>query len=94
MRFGGGWAGTWLMPDYAAVARDYDAIHLSVGGYLTTAGNALPLGEARCLLAGWDPDVTYWLADILTAAGPPVRWTWEDVPHPRWRPAGPPVIGL
>jgi hypothetical protein len=84
-----GWAGTWLMPDYAAVSADYDAIHLSVGGYLTTAGNALPVGEARCLLAGWDPDETYWLADILTPAGPPVRWTWEGWPNLRWRPAPP-----
>jgi hypothetical protein len=31
------WAGTWLIPDFAAVAGDYDAVHLSVTGYLTTA---------------------------------------------------------
>jgi hypothetical protein len=84
-----GWAGRWLIPDYGAVASDYDAIHLTVGGYLTTAGNALPVGEARCLLAGWDPDETYWLADILAAAGPPARWTWEGCPHFRWRPQPP-----
>jgi hypothetical protein len=84
-----GWAGSWLMPDYAAVACDYDAIHLSVGGYLTTAGNPLPVGEARCLLAGWDPDETYWLADILATAGPPLRWTWQEWPQLRWRPEPP-----
>jgi hypothetical protein len=84
-----GWAGSWLMPDYAAAAFDYDAIHLSVGGYLTTAGNALPVDGARCLLAGWDPDETYWLADVLAAAGPPVRWIWEGLPHLCWRPEPP-----
>jgi len=82
-----GWAGTWLMPDYAAAASDYDAIHLSVGGYLTTAGRALPVAGARCLLTGWDPDETYWLADVLTAAGPPAGWIRDDSATPRWRPA-------
>ncbi|KJF23547.1 hypothetical protein R4P64_23655 [Rhodococcus sp. IEGM 1366] len=26
----------WLIPDWAAVAEDYDAAHLSLHGYLTT----------------------------------------------------------
>jgi hypothetical protein len=78
-----GLAGSWLIPDYAAAAADYDAIHLSVGGYLTTAGRAWPVGQARTLLAGWDPDETYWLADTLTAGGPPLRWAWQGS---RWQP--------
>jgi hypothetical protein len=82
-----GWAGTWLIPDYAAAAADHDAIHLSVGGYLTTAGRALPVAGARCLLAGWDPDETYWLADVLTTAGPPARWIQDDSAQLGWRPA-------
>jgi hypothetical protein len=84
-----GRAGRWLIPDYAAAAADYDAIHLSVGGYLTTAGRALPVSDAGTLLAGWDPDETYWLADILDTAGPTLRWTSQDSPHPRWRPETP-----
>jgi hypothetical protein len=85
-----GWAGTWLMPDYAAAAADYaaadyEAIHLSVGGYLTTAGRALVVNDARCLLAGWDPDATYWLADVLTSGGSPVRWISDDSAHLGWR---------
>lgn len=82
-----GWPGTWLMPDYAAAASGYDAIHLTVGGYLTTSGNALPVNDARCLLAGWDPDETYWLADILAAAGSPIRWIRDDQTQLGWRPA-------
>jgi hypothetical protein len=66
-----GRAGTWLIPDYAAVAADYDGVHLTVGGYLTTAGRALPVdgtagsNAAATMLAGWDPDLTYWLTDVL-----------------------------
>jgi hypothetical protein len=72
-----GRAGRWLIPDYQAVARDYDAVHVSVLGYLTTAGAALPAGpdaEARTLLAGWDPDATWWLTDSLAPAGVPETW--------------------
>lgn len=84
-----GWAGTWLMPDYAAAAADYDAIHVTVGGYLTTAGRALAVNDARCLLAGWYPDKTYWLADCLTGGSPPVRWIRDDSAHLGWRQVDP-----
>ena len=84
-----GWAGTWLMPDYAAAAADYDAIHLTVGGYLTTAGRALAVNDARCVLAGWDPDKTYWLADCPAGGGPPVRWIRDDSAYLGWRRADP-----
>ncbi|MBO0599345.1 hypothetical protein I2485_11900, partial [Nesterenkonia sp. E16_7] len=36
-----GRAGRWVMPDWSAVAQEYDAVHLSVAGYLTAAGRAL-----------------------------------------------------
>jgi hypothetical protein len=77
-----GWSGTWLMPNYAAAAADYDAIHLTVGSYLTTAGSALPVDDARTLLAGWNPDETYWLTDILAVTGQPTRWVhhgWTQI---------------
>jgi hypothetical protein len=54
-----GWTGRWLIPDYAAVADDWDAVHLTVAGYLTTAGIAIPAGGARTMLAGWDPDASH-----------------------------------
>jgi hypothetical protein len=70
-----GWAGRWVMPDYAAVAADYDAVHVSAAGYLAAAGRALPVGDARTMLAGWEPDATWWLTDVLSPAGPPDGWT-------------------
>ena len=39
-----GRAGQWVIPDYAAAAADWDAVHVSVAGYLTTAGIAIPAG--------------------------------------------------
>lgn len=82
-----GWAGPWLMADFAAVAADYDAVHLTVLGYLTTAGRAVPAGQddARTVLAGWAPDTTYWLADVLSGAGPATNWVPLD-DGPLWTP--------
>jgi hypothetical protein len=47
----------WYLPDWAAVSVDYDAVHLTVLGYLTTAGLALPLTThtGASFLAGWIP---------------------------------------
>jgi hypothetical protein len=80
-----GWAGRWLIPDYAAAAADWDAVHLSVAGYLTTAGIALPVGDgARTMLAGWDPDATGWLADVLTGTGALEDWRADDRTGSSW----------
>jgi hypothetical protein len=73
-----GWAGRWLIPDFAAVAADYDAVHLSVAGYLTTAGRALSVDDARTVLAGWDPDQAFWLTEVLTSSGPATDWVELD----------------
>ncbi len=80
-----GWAGRWLIPDYSAVAADWDAIHISVAGYLTTAGIASPAGSgARTMLAGWDPDATWWLNDVLSFTSPPECWRQDDRAPLRW----------
>lgn len=58
-------AGTWHMPDWASVAEHFDAVHLTVWGYLTTAGGAVPVhlpgADSASVLAGWTPDATHWL---------------------------------
>ncbi|MDT0222261.1 MULTISPECIES: hypothetical protein [unclassified Gordonia (in: high G+C Gram-positive bacteria)] len=45
----------WFMPDWRAVAADLDAVHVSVNGYLTSAGIEIPLQErdGATVLAGW-----------------------------------------
>ena len=81
-----GRAGRWLIPDYAAVAADWDAVHLTVAGYLSTAGVACPVERtAGTVLAGWDPDDTWWLTDVLTLAGPARYWVNPDGGGPGWR---------
>ncbi len=73
-----GTASAWLIPDWLAVASDYDAVHLTVTGYLTTAGRALPVLDACTVLAGWDPDQTFWLTDILAESGDPTEWSIDQ----------------
>lgn len=81
--------GAWFIPDWAAVAADVDAVHLTVDGYLSTAGLAIPVdvpadgGQARTLLAGWDPDATFWLDDVLTGPGPATDWQ-REAPDEQW----------
>ncbi|MDA8297407.1 MAG: hypothetical protein M0004_12625 [Actinomycetota bacterium] len=79
----------WILPDWSTAASDYDAVHLSVNGYLTTSGRALSVGtESATFLAGWSPDVSFWLSDMLEVVGLSQSWTaQESNPARRWRPA-------
>ena len=59
-------AGRWLIPDWSAVADTWDAVHLTVAGYLNAATRCIPVRtadgqDAASVIAGWGPDVTYWL---------------------------------
>jgi hypothetical protein len=69
-----GWDGDWLVPRWSAVARDWDGVHLTVAGYLSTAGCPLPIRTARTMLAGWNPDQTYWVTDVLANSGQAQAW--------------------
>lgn len=79
-----GHEGTWLIPDWAGVASDFDAVHLTVFGYLGTAGRALPVRDSHTVLAGWSPDETYWLADVLTQGGAPEDWCRDQRTSRPW----------
>jgi hypothetical protein len=80
------WAGArpgrrWVLPDWPAVAGDWDGVHVSVAGYLSTAGSAISAGAAGdTLLAGWDADQTLWLRDVFTDVRP--LTTWHGTPGP------------
>ncbi|MDV2474785.1 hypothetical protein F8M49_03905 [Rhodococcus zopfii] len=67
----------WYLPDWAAVVTDYDAVHVTVLGYLTTPGLPIPLTarSGASVLAGWDPDATFWLDPrLVRVGGRPVEW--------------------
>ncbi|WP_448061178.1 hypothetical protein [Cellulomonas hominis] len=77
-------AGDWLIPDWSAVAEAYDGVHVSVLGWLTTSGVPVPVRPgATTTLAGWDPDATWWLADVLDQRGAGSRWVRGEE---SWRP--------
>ncbi|HEY4420759.1 MAG TPA: hypothetical protein VGN22_14645 [Pseudonocardia sp.] len=69
-----GRASQWFVPDWQAVAADHDAVHLSIAAYLATPGRALEIEGGATVVAGWDPDATFWLADLLIPAADPVGW--------------------
>ena len=85
--------GRWWIPDWAAVAEDYDAVHVTVLGYLATAGRAVPTPGGATVLAGWGPGHTCWLRpDRLAYTDVVEQWhrtrsaevdgasTWRRVP--------------
>jgi len=48
-------------------------------GYLTTAGRAVAVSENLCtVLAGWDPDQTYWLTDSTMPVSSEQSWRRND----------------
>ena len=70
--------GVWVQPDWAAVARDAVGVHLTVAGYLTTAGRVIDLGDlGASTVAGWGPDETFWFAPVEPSA-PPQEWVSDD----------------
>lgn len=73
--------GTWIIPNWRDVARDWDGVLVTPRGYLTAAGRALPAGEHASVLAGWNPGETFWLRDCGTAG--PEEWRFVD---DRWEP--------
>jgi hypothetical protein len=80
-----GRAGRWVIPDWSQVSRDYDAVHLTAAGYLSAAGVPIPIDdEFSSVIAGWNPDQTYWLNDVASDAGSrwsrdsdTAQWTWQ-----------------
>lgn len=58
--------GKWLMPDWERIALEWDAVHLTVLGYLTTASRVLYLDDDYAtILAGAQPGFAYWLSNVF-----------------------------
>lgn len=57
--------GRWVIPDWELAATEWDAVHLTVTGYLNAAGRALAVDQdTATVIAGWDPGSTIWLTDV------------------------------
>lgn len=71
--------GAWVMPDWQGVAEEFDGVHLTVAGYLAAAGTAIPVGDAAAsVIAGWNPDETVWLRDVVGVVPGTARWRRDD----------------
>ena len=71
--------GRWVIPDWAQAAQNFDAVHLTVGGYLSTAGLAVPVeNDLMTVLAGWDPDQTIWLTDVAQDESTLQAWEYDQ----------------
>ena len=55
-----------VVPDWQAVAGQYDAIHLSWAGFITSEGCIVDLGDGDVtMLRYWFSEHTTWLADVF-----------------------------
>ena len=55
-----------LVPDWRAVAADFDGVHLSWAGFLTTEGYISDLADGSVtMLRYWSSERTLWLADVF-----------------------------
>jgi hypothetical protein len=75
----------WFIPDFAAAAAEYDAIHLTMAAYLSTAGKPLRVEGGHTLLAGWDPDATFWLTDLQAPNTQYEQWERDPKDYWAWR---------
>ena len=58
-------------PDWDSVARAWDAVHLTWGGFLLAEGTVIDLGGGDvAMLRGWHSERTLWLTPVLSAAEP------------------------
>lgn len=67
--------GAWVLPDWQAVAEEWDAVHLPVAAYFALAGRVIPIDDERAsLIAGWSPDTTFWLTEPPRSDAPAEQW--------------------
>ncbi|MGF6832849.1 hypothetical protein QF015_001014 [Paenarthrobacter sp. TE4293] len=78
--------GRWVIPDWEQAATEWDAVHLTVAGYLSAAGRALPVIEdTSTVIAGWDPGSTIWLTDVARESELPRQFWQRPRTEEQWR---------
>ncbi|WP_344334464.1 acetyltransferase [Brevibacterium salitolerans] len=81
--------GRWVVPDWAQVAEHFDGVHLTPLTYLAAAGTAISVGpDTASVIAGWNPDQTFWFSPAVGFSGISVQWELHDVGEEEaWRKA-------
>ena len=81
--------GRHLVPDWQSVADDYDGVHLSWRGFLTTEGCVVDLGDGDVtMLRYWFSERTLWLNDVFAEPRPAPDPQIDFTSH-RWPPLPP-----
>jgi hypothetical protein len=62
--------GAHFVPDWRAVAADFDGVHLSWAGFLTSEGYISDLDGGVTMLRYWSSERTLWLADAFETPHP------------------------
>lgn len=89
-----GAGGRLFAVDFAAMAKDWDAVTVTPRGYLAAAGMPIAVDipgvddGGTTMLAGWNPGWTWWLTDNVVV--PDVHVLWHEIRHPD---SGAPVSG-
>ncbi|MGJ9426204.1 hypothetical protein ACHABX_10230 [Nesterenkonia halotolerans] len=74
-----GRAGRWVIPDWEAASKEYDGVHLSVAGYLSSAGRAIPVGaDTASVIAGWNPGESWWFTSETILGSEVTHWQLDE----------------
>lgn len=74
-----GRAGRWVTPDWVRLAAAHDAVHLTAAAYVSAAGTAIPVDhDTASVIAGWNPDETFWFTDAVRPEQDGTAWTLDD----------------
>jgi hypothetical protein len=67
-QYDSGQAGEWLVPDWGAASADWDGVHLSLGGLLTTEQVRYGSPPEMSWLHFWHTEQTFWLGGLKANA--------------------------
>lgn len=57
-----------LVPNWGAISEEWDGVHLSLGGLLTTEQNRYESSAGWTMLESWQAEQTYWLRSLEIAS--------------------------
>jgi len=83
-RYWGGVAGPWYLPDWERIMAHYDGAHITIGGYVSSCGLALAVGDGFTMLSGWIPDATLWRHDVAARRTRLGQWYGNPLAVPHW----------
>lgn len=67
----------WYIPHWGLIAKEYEAVHLTTAAYLEIATRRIPVLDGATMMAGWSPDVTFWVGNCAVLGGRPEEWRHE-----------------